>query len=66
MGNSIMSMLVSKMGAGRKEDYPSLIVTPDLAESWEVTSDGLQYTFKLHRNAYFHPPLDRVVTSEDV
>ena len=26
----------------------------DLASSWEVSSDGLLYTFRLHRNIYFH------------
>lgn len=27
---------------------------PDLAESWEVTSDGLSYTFKLRQGLTFH------------
>jgi len=38
--------------------------TPDLAESWTVSPDGLVYTFQLARNAQWHD--GRPVTSEDV
>lgn len=31
-----------------------LEVAPDLAESWQVSPDGLVYTFKLRTNALFH------------
>jgi len=37
---------------------------PDLAESWEVSPDGLTYTFHLKRNATFHD--GSPITSEDV
>lgn len=37
---------------------------PDLAESWEVSGDGLTYTFHLKRNATFHD--GSPITSEDV
>lgn len=37
---------------------------PDLAESWEVSPDGLTYTFYLKRNATFHD--GSLITSEDV
>lgn len=31
-----------------------LDVVPDLAESWEVSGDGLTYTFSIHPDARFH------------
>jgi len=31
-----------------------LNVVPDLAESWEISSDGTIYTFRLKRNIHFH------------
>jgi len=37
---------------------------PDLAESWEASSDGLTYTFYLRRDATFHD--GSPITSEDV
>ena len=33
-------------------NYPKVI--GDLAKSWEVSPDGLTYTFKLHPNVKFH------------
>ena len=41
-----------------------LNVVPDLAESWDVSSDGTVYTFRLRRNATFHD--GKPVTAEDV
>lgn len=32
----------------------SLAVTPCIAHSWEVSEDGLQYTFHLRNDVYFH------------
>ncbi len=43
---------------------PPDAVIPDLAESWEVSDDGTQYTFKLVQNARFHNGQD--FTSADV
>ncbi|WLH12638.1 ABC transporter substrate-binding protein [Pseudomonas hefeiensis] len=51
-------------------DTASGKVIPSLAESWEVSSDGLTYVFKLrpqvkfHRTEYFTPRRD--LTAEDV
>jgi peptide/nickel transport system substrate-binding protein len=40
---------------------------PDLAtDPPEISADGLTYTFKLHDNAMFGPPVSRVITSHDV
>jgi oligopeptide transport system substrate-binding protein len=58
-------------GSGDKRIYsglvsfdPRLNLTPDLAESWEVSADGTVYTFKLRQNAKFHD--GRAVTAQDV
>ncbi len=44
-------------------------IIPELAESWEVSQDGLTYTFKLRKGIKFHnvPPVNgREFTSDDV
>ncbi len=38
----------------------------DVVESYEVTPDGLTWSFKLKSAVRFHPPLDRAATAEDV
>jgi oligopeptide transport system substrate-binding protein len=43
---------------------PQLNLTPDLAEKWEVSGDGMTYTFHLRTNAKFHN--GRAVTAQDV
>lgn len=43
---------------------PQLNLTPDLAETWEVSGDGTIYTFQLRANAKFHN--GRAVTAQDV
>jgi peptide/nickel transport system substrate-binding protein len=45
-------------------DYHNLKIVGDAAESWEVSSDGLTFTFKLHNNIKFHDGVP--LTSEDV
>ncbi len=42
---------------------PQLNLTPDLAESWDISPDGTVYTFHLRTNAKFHD--GRAVTAED-
>jgi len=43
---------------------------PDLAESWDVSEDGLTWTFYLRKGVYFHPfegyPEGYELTAEDV
>ena len=43
---------------------------PDLAESWDVSKDGLTWTFYLRKGVYFHPfegyPEGYELTAEDV
>ena len=43
---------------------PHLNLTPDLAETWEVSNDGTVYTFHIRENARFHD--ERFVTARDV
>ena len=42
---------------------PQLNLTPDLAESWDVSDDNMTYTFQLRQNAKFHN--GRAVTAQD-
>jgi len=58
-------------GSGDKLAYsglvafdPHLNLTPDLAETWDVSPDGTVYTFHLRENAKFHN--GRIVTAQDV
>lgn len=44
-------------------------IKPSVAESWEVSEDGLAYTFKLRQDVYFHPGQyqdGRQLVAEDV
>lgn len=53
---------------GPHVDFTDYSVVPDLAEEWEISDDGLTYTFHL-REAYFHdvPPVNgRQLVAEDV
>lgn len=43
---------------------PSLEVEPELADSWEISADGLTYTFSLHPGVKFHN--GRVAVASDV
>ncbi len=42
---------------------PQLNLTPDLAENWDVSDDGMTYMFHLRTNAKFHN--GRAVTAQD-
>ncbi len=44
--------------------YDATVVTPELAESWEVTDDGKTYVFHLRKDATFHDGTP--VTAKDV
>ncbi len=44
--------------------YDPKVITPELAESWDVSTDGKTYTFHLRKNATFHDGTP--VTAKDV
>jgi peptide/nickel transport system substrate-binding protein len=44
--------------------YDAKIIEPELAESWEISTDGLAYTFHLRKNATFHDGTP--ITAKDV
>ena len=56
IGNNVFSFL-TKLG-------PDMTVQPDLAESWDISADGTEYTFYLRSSAKFHN--GRAVTADDV
>lgn len=63
--NQVMECLVSL-------DPKDLTVMPQIASSWKISSDGLNYEFILRKNVMFHPHSvfgsdeDRLLTAEDV
>lgn len=54
----LFSMLVDSSGGNSAE------IKPDIAESWEISEDGLTYTFKLREDVYFHN--GKQLTADDV
>lgn len=61
VGHQIYSGLV-RSDSGRSDPE---FVKPDLAETWEVSDDGLTYTFHLRQGAQFHKGYGEV-TANDV
>jgi peptide/nickel transport system substrate-binding protein len=61
---------VSQIYEGLVEMDDELSIRPALAESWTVSEDGLEFTFRLKSDIRFHPhellPADRNVTAHDV
>ncbi|GAB4542706.1 MAG: ABC transporter substrate-binding protein [Anaerolineales bacterium] len=53
-----------KVFSGLVSFDPRLNLTPDLAETWDVSADGMTYTFYLRKNATFHD--GKPVTAQDV
>ncbi|SEP85088.1 ABC transporter substrate-binding protein [Thalassovita taeanensis] len=51
---AIDSVLYSNVFEGLTRFGADGAVNPGLAESWEISSDGLAYTFKLHGGVLFH------------
>src|SRR6185436_8441337 len=49
-----MLWVASNIGCGLISLTPDGKIVPDAAESWEISPDGLAYTFKLKKNVLFH------------
>ena len=49
-----MMWVAMNVGCGLINITPDGKFVPDVAESWQMTPDGLLYTFKLRKNALFH------------
>src|SRR3989338_1605599 len=56
--------MVSLVYSGLMRKNPDGTVTPDLAEKYEMSNDGLTYTFTLRDKIYFHD--GKPVTADDV
>lgn len=56
--------MISLVYSGLTRKNTDGILVPDLAEKYEVSKDGLTYTFTLKDNAYFHD--GEKVTADDV
>lgn len=56
--------IASNVFGGLTHINPDLTAEGDLAESWEVTDDGLEWTFKLRQGVTFHN--DDPFTADDV
>ncbi|SFH85123.1 ABC transporter substrate-binding protein [Albimonas pacifica] len=54
MTQVLQFQITSNVLSGLTHIKPDLIAEGDLAESWEISEDGLVYTFKLRENATFH------------
>ncbi len=68
MDRAVVDMVFNGLVRYRPGDIT--VFEPDLAESWEVSDDGLVWTFHLRRGVMVHPypgnPEGYELTSEDV
>ena len=63
--DNISGLLVNEIFGGLVNIEPfNFSVAPDLAERWEISPDGTEYTFTIHPNAKFHDGTP--VTAQDV
>ena len=62
-GEATSSAYIMEIFSGLVYLDEGMNIAPDIAESWEVSSNGLTYTFYLRKDALFHN--GRQVTAED-
>lgn len=58
------SLVIDQVYEGLVHEDEALVPQPRLAESWEISEDGLTYTFALRQGVMFHN--GREMTSDDV
>jgi peptide/nickel transport system substrate-binding protein len=58
------SLIIDQVYEGLAHEDPALVPKPRLAESWEISDDGLTYTFALRQGVTFHN--GREMTADDV
>ncbi|NTW01595.1 MAG: hypothetical protein HGA19_09825, partial [Oscillochloris sp.] len=63
-GDAGSAFIIRQLFSGLTRLDNTLEVQPDLAESWDISSDGLTYTFTLRATACFAD--GRAITSDDV
>ncbi len=61
--DNVSGSYVQEVFAGLVTINPSIEIVPDMAENWEISPDGLRYTFHLHPESKFHD--GKRVTAED-
>ena len=61
--DNVSGSYVQEVFAGLVTISPSIEIVPDMAENWEISPDGLRYTFHLHPESKFHD--GKRVTAED-
>ena len=52
--DNVSGAYVQEVFAGLVTISPDIEIVPDMAEDWEISSDGLRYTFHMHPEAKFH------------
>jgi len=62
--DSTSAQIIVEVFGGLVTIDKDLNVTPDLAESWDISNDGRVYTFRIRPDAVFHD--GKPVTAEDV
>lgn len=58
------SLVIEQVYSGLIQFDANMNITPDLAESWTMSDDGLVYTFKIRKGVKFHN--GREMTTDDV
>ena len=62
--DNISGTIANEVFGGLVTINPKIELTPDLAESWDISPNGLVYTFRLRQDAKFHD--GKPVTAEDI
>ena len=52
--DNVSGAYVQEVFAGLVTISPDIEIVPDMAEDWDISSDGLRYTFHMHPEAKFH------------